>query len=64
MLSFYLSFILKFKTYEREYRQKFSLTMFQVFHKSEKNCSTNPRHAYTFHVIEMKGAEYSKVHSC
>jgi len=32
----------------------------QVYHKSEKNCSPKPRHAYTFHVIEMEGSEYSK----
>ncbi|XP_023328342.1 phytanoyl-CoA dioxygenase domain-containing protein 1 homolog isoform X2 [Eurytemora carolleeae] len=32
----------------------------QVFHKSEKNISEKPRHAYTFHVIEMQGSDYSK----
>jgi len=32
----------------------------QVYHKSEKNCSAKPRHAYTFHVIEMSGSKYSE----
>jgi len=32
----------------------------QVYHKSERNTSTKPRHAYTFHVIEMQGSTYSK----
>ncbi len=36
-------------------------SIFQVFHKSEKNISEKPRHAYTFHVIEMQGSDYSKV---
>eukprot|EP00092_Neocalanus_flemingeri_P040510 GFUD01044115.1.p1 GENE.GFUD01044115.1~~GFUD01044115.1.p1 ORF type:complete len:292 (-),score=76.12 GFUD01044115.1:147-1022(-) len=31
----------------------------QVVHKSEKNVSTNPRHAYTFHIIETEGSTYS-----
>lgn len=31
----------------------------QVVHKSEKNLSENPRHAYTFHVIEMEGSHYA-----
>merc|ERR1740128_1427738 len=32
----------------------------QVYHKSERNTSTKPHHAYTFHVIEMQGSTYSK----
>jgi len=32
----------------------------QVFHKSERNQSSKPRHAYTFHIIEMEGSTYSK----
>jgi len=31
----------------------------QVLHKSEANHSSNPRHAYTFHMVETKGSEYS-----
>jgi len=31
----------------------------QVYHKSEKNCSEQSRHAYTFHVIEMEGSHYA-----
>eukprot|EP00088_Acartia_fossae_P021820 TRINITY_DN23182_c0_g1_i2.p1 TRINITY_DN23182_c0_g1~~TRINITY_DN23182_c0_g1_i2.p1 ORF type:complete len:296 (-),score=40.53 TRINITY_DN23182_c0_g1_i2:43-909(-) len=32
----------------------------RVFHKSERNMSALPRHAYTFHTIEMKDCQYSK----
>ena len=31
----------------------------QVLHKSESNLSEDPRHAYTFHMIETKGSQYS-----
>ena len=31
----------------------------QVYHKSEQNTSTKPRHAYTFHVIETEGSHYA-----
>jgi len=31
----------------------------QVVHKSEKNLSDKPRHAYTFHIIETEGSTYS-----
>jgi len=31
----------------------------QVAHKSERNLSCNPRHAYTFHIIEMEGCHYA-----
>lgn len=31
----------------------------QVVHKSERNLSSNSRHAYTFHVIEMEGSHYA-----
>jgi len=31
----------------------------QVAHKSERNLSSDPRHAYTFHVIEMEGSFYA-----
>ena len=32
----------------------------QVLHKSESNLSDQPRHAYTFHMVETKGSEYAK----
>ncbi|TRY64173.1 hypothetical protein TCAL_10328 [Tigriopus californicus] len=32
----------------------------QVLHKSEANNSTQPRHAYTFHMVETDGCQYSK----
>ena len=32
----------------------------QVLHKSEANHSKNPRHAYTFHMVETKGSKYSE----
>ena len=35
------------------------LKTLQVVHKSAKNLSENPRHAYTFHVIEMEGSHYA-----
>jgi len=31
----------------------------RVYHKSERNNSSLPRHAYTFHTIEMKNTKYS-----
>ena len=31
----------------------------QVLHKSEANLSSKPRHAYTFHMVETRGSEYS-----
>ena len=31
----------------------------QVYHKSERNASSAPRHAYTFHMVETDGCEYS-----
>ena len=31
----------------------------QVYHKSEQNTSLQPRHAYTFHVIETEGSHYA-----
>ena len=31
----------------------------QVLHKSEANFSSNPRHAYTFHMVETNGSAYS-----
>ena len=31
----------------------------QVYHKSERNTSTKPRHAYTFHVVETEGSHYA-----
>ena len=31
----------------------------QVLHKSEANLSSKPRHAYTFHMVETQGSEYS-----
>jgi len=31
----------------------------QVLHKSEANHSSKPRHAYTFHMVETQGSEYS-----
>jgi len=31
----------------------------QVHHKSARNLSSSPRHAYTFHVIEMEGSFYA-----
>ncbi len=30
-----------------------------MYHKSEKNLSSKPRHAYTFHMVETVGSEYS-----
>lgn len=32
----------------------------KVYHKSERNNSNLPRHAYTFHTIEMDGCTYSQ----
>ena len=32
----------------------------QVMHKSEDNKSEKSRHAFTFHMIETQGSEYSK----
>ena len=32
----------------------------QVYHKSERNASSAPRHAYTFHMVETDGCEYSR----
>ena len=32
----------------------------QVYHKSERNASAAPRHAYTFHMVETDGCEYSR----
>ena len=32
----------------------------QVVHKSEANKSAKSRHAYTFHMVETEGSEYSK----
>ncbi|GAB0092365.1 phytanoyl-CoA dioxygenase domain-containing protein 1 [Sergentomyia squamirostris] len=32
----------------------------QAVHRSDKNKSINPRHAYTFHVIETDGVKYSE----
>jgi len=31
----------------------------QVYHKSERNTSSKPRHAYTFHIIETEGSHYA-----
>ena len=31
----------------------------QVYHKSERNTSAKPRHAYTFHVVETEGSHYA-----
>jgi len=31
----------------------------QVVHQSDPNLSSDPRHAYTFHVIERKNTKYS-----
>ena len=31
----------------------------QVYHKSERNTSAAPRHAYTFHMVETDGCQYS-----
>jgi len=31
----------------------------QVYHKSERNTSEKPRHAYTFHIIETEGSHYA-----
>ena len=31
----------------------------QVYHKSERNTSSKPRHAYTFHVVETEGSHYA-----
>ena len=31
----------------------------QLYHKSEQNTSLQPRHAYTFHVIETEGSHYA-----
>jgi phytanoyl-CoA hydroxylase len=32
----------------------------QVYHKSEKNTSSKPRHAYTFHMVETVGSKYAE----
>jgi len=32
----------------------------QVMHRSARNCSTKPRHAYTFHIVETVGSKYRK----
>ena len=34
-------------------------TNVQVYHKSERNTSDKPRHAYTFHIIETEGSHYA-----
>ena len=34
-------------------------TNVQVYHKSERNTSAKPRHAYTFHIIETEGSHYA-----
>ena len=33
--------------------------LLQVYHKSERNTSEKPRHAYTFHIIETEGSHYA-----
>ena len=61
-LDFFCHFLLLYcflGIYNFEKKGSLVLIHGQVLHKSEANLSSKPRHAYTFHMVETRGSEYS-----